>query len=231
MAQRNTIEIWSATFGGRRSFDIEIKSAKEIGAKWESDGHQRNVVLDQIPGWLEPLWGSDQSWLYLRRPEGVWKAKIPPEFTGETPIFLCQRLADDIVGMLSLGRSITGHKGWIRGNRVNAPLDAADRDAESRPEAQGVQVDADLIGSAWGSLRGEDGGKLLVDGGEHFNASPLFHLEGEWLVATDTKSGRRVAYPMHGHRAYRQALEAGNLGLQLGGKWTRSIKVRVDIRS
>lgn len=227
MAERKRVDIWASLFGGRRSFDMEIKIAKEIGAKWEIDGHQRNIIADQIPGWLEPLWGTDGNWLYLRRPEGVWKTRIPDEFQDSTPIFLCQRLGGDIVGMLSLGKSMVGCKGWIRGHSIENPMDAADMDDMGRHES--LLVDADVYSSGWGNALGFDGEEILVDGGGHFDKLPRFKLQGDWLIAEDVGSGRRVAYPLDGYQVHRKALEDGDLWMVLGSKWSKRFEVKIDL--
>src|SRR5471030_584170 len=102
-----TIGRWSALFNGRTSFKDEVGSAIEIGAKWNRSARQRDIILDEIPGWLTPLWGSDRQWLYIRRPEGVWKTKIPPNFEADTPILLYQKRSDAAgarsIGCLSIG--------------------------------------------------------------------------------------------------------------------------------
>lgn len=229
MEKRKPVNIWADLFGGRRSFEVEVNNAKEIGARWESDGIQRNIIVENIPGWLEPLWGTDNNWLYLRRPEGVWKTRIPDGFDGATPIYLCQQIDDDVLGMLSLGQSIFGNKGWIRGISVGQPMDAADMDDLGRHENQ--DVDADFYSPGWGSALGFDGDEMLVDGGGHFNQIPQFWMEGDWLIAEDSNSRRRVAYPLEGYRAHRKALEDGKLWIRLGSKWSHPKEVKIVLRN
>ena len=233
MAQRVSIGSWSRLFGGRRSFALEADRAQAVDPEWLSTPFQRDIVFPKLPGWLAPLWGSDHEWLYLRRPEGVWRARIPKDFCADTPITIHERSllngSETIRGGMGIGRSLTGHSGWIRGSAVDEPIEAADLDGRSRPSSRGFEVDADIVGRPLGEVAAESAERLELRAGDYFARPPAFALDGRWLVATDVQSGLRVAYDigLPGYEFVGEALDAERLWLRFEGRWLASFAVQV----
>ncbi len=231
----STVGRWSAISKGKRSFAEEITHAVTIGARWGRTKHQRDIVLDDIPGWLAPLWGSDDHFLYIRRPEGIWKAEIPRDFEDQTPILLSQNRVDSagsrVVGSLFLGNEIFSKNGWHQGMPKNKGINAFDLDELARPSIQAVKVDVDAIGQdLWEVLPFEDGG-LLVKAGDDFCSEPHFSMNGNWLIAKDKVTGWRIAYPVERETRVHHALLAGRLWLQYRSPWLRKLNVKVLLPS
>ena len=229
----NRVGRWAALFGGRRSFQKEIERAVEIGAHWSKRAGQRDIVVDEIAGWLPPMWGSDEHWLYLRRPEGVWKTRRPQSFEGTTPIVLHQKRpgaagGQGVAGGMVLGASISNQSGWIRGAQTTSPMDAAERDEKALPANRGFDVDADAVDQTWGKHIASEPGRLVVDAGDHFNTVPVFELQREWLMATDAKTGHRVAFQISSE-ARRRHIGRGELWMLFANRWFDGLEVRVVI--
>jgi len=224
---------WTALFGGRRSFQEEIKSAVEIRSQWNQRGSQCDIIVDELPGWLPPMWGSDLDWLYLRRPEGVWKTRIPSDIEDGRANALYQKggvcSGSKLLGGMSMGRSIVGQPGWIKGADVANPRDAASRDEALHPCAQGADVDADALAWWINPWEEEASGVYVLDAGDHFSHPPAFELEGEWLIAIDDANGRRVAYPTED--GLLDLVKDGRLWLRFGSKWLEPFKVQIAVRS
>lgn len=222
---------WTALFGARKTFQEEMAQAVEVDAHWSSQPGQRDVVVDDIPGWLPPMWGSDREWLYLRRPEGVWKARLPPNLSGGTLISLYQRRgagtdASSLFGGMVLGAGISNVAGWVRGRDTANPMSAADRDERASPSARGYDVDADAVASSWGKEVSSEEGKLVLEAGDHFDKPPTFELRDKWIVAEDRQTGLRVAYPFTSS-AMRERIESGQLWLRYSSRWFDGFSVQV----
>lgn len=238
MARPKQMGQWARLFGRKIAFHEEARKAAEIGAAWERDHGQRDIVLDEIPGWLAPLWGVHGDWLYIRRPEGVWKTRIPLGFSHDdvSLIRIHQRApktagAIHTLGGTVIGRSLQSHGGWIQGNAIGKPMDAWEMDERASPAARGFDVEADAVGSAWGALASSEEGRLVVDGGDYFAKPPSFRLVDDWLMASDAETGRTVAFAMHGYAAYAEALKTGKLWLRFESMWLRSFDAQVMLAS
>ena len=220
---------------GKSSFGEDVERAVTIGAKWSRTKHQRDIVLEDIPGWLSPLWGSDDRFLYVRRPEGIWKSEIPRDFEDQTPILLSQSKVDStgsrVIGNLFLGNSIFAQNGWHQGPPTGNGINAFDLDDLARPSTQGAKVEADAIGQdLWEVLTFEDG-DLLVKAGDDFCSEPQFTINGDWLIAKDKDTGWRVAYPVEKETRIHQALVSGRLWLQYRSPWLRKLNIKVSLPS
>lgn len=233
MAKGNQVGEWAKLFGGRRTFSEEIGRAVEIGARWDKYEEQRDVVFDELPGWLPPLWGADREWFYLRRPEGIWKARIPAGFDdGDGAWFSIYCNApkkfgkNKALGGDLIGHSVLGHPGWIEGASVGRPIDAADMDEKALPSARGLDVRADAVASGWGRHAYGDGKRLVIESGDWFAKPPIFRIEGDWLMASDTGTGRTVAFPMVESQALAKALMDGKLWLRFESKWLPAFETK-----
>jgi hypothetical protein len=231
----STVGRWSAISKGNRSFADEVAHAVTIGARWGRTKHQREIVLDDIPGWLSPLWGSDDCFLYIRRPEGIWKAEIPHDFENQTPILLSQNRVDSsgsrVIGSLFIGNNIFARNGWHQGPPINNGINAFDIDDLARPSIQDAKVEADAIGQDLWEVLPFENGDLLVKAGDDFCSEPHFSINGDWLIAKDKNTGWRIAYSVEKETRIHQALLSGRLWLQYRSPWLRKLNVKVSLPS
>lgn len=80
---------WTGLFGRPTLFSEDARAAKEVQAKITAFGvgdlpdfQCVEIAFVGIDGWEPPVWGSDGTWIYLRRPQGVWKARLPGDIDG-----------------------------------------------------------------------------------------------------------------------------------------------------
>jgi hypothetical protein len=221
---------WTSLFKKQTKFNEELSQAREIGARWERSPYQRDIILDEIPGWLPPLWGSDTHWLYIRRPEGIWKTKIPVGFGDSTPILLYQNRTSSAgtrpIGALSIGADLINQGGW-NSAQSKKKASAYEMDLKRHPTKLGVTLDVEAIGQElWEALPSEREG-LLLRAGDDFYDEPIFKLRGDWLIAQDPKTGWQIAYLLESSSDARKALDAGTLWLRFRSPWLRTLDVRV----
>lgn len=238
MTTRNPLGQWTRLFGKPLSFDREVEMAVEIRAEWSFDeeSNQRDIVIDPIPGWPPPMWGSDDAWLYLRRPEGVWKTKLPKDKLLAAPTYLYARVEDSddatlMLGGLALGDDIHCMGGWLRGSQNITRLDAVDVDEHIREAAERENTPANELGGLLDAVVERKPGRMVVDVGDWFDRQPSFEHHGEWLVFLDRQSGRSVGFSLRGCQAVQDAMANGHLWLRFSGQWMRPFLARVDIAS
>ena len=231
MALDKTRGRWTALFNRQTDFSDEIHHAREIGAQWKRSPHQRDIILDEIPGWLPPLWGSDKHWLYIRRPEGIWKARIPADFHDHTPALLYQHRTRSAgmatVGALSIGEDLFDRGGWHSARGSKNIAGAFEKDLERHPSSLGVTLAVDAIGGdLWDALPLKGDG-LLLKAGDDFCSEPAFTMQGDWLIAQDRDTGWTIAYLLEPNSDARKALDDGALWLRFRGPWLRTLDVNV----
>lgn len=234
MAMERKVGRWGGLFGQRMSFQKEILSAKEIGARWsllrEGEWCQLNVELDPVAGWLPPLWGSDDRWLYLRRPEGVWKCAIPDLLDGVSAQLRFRGADGKGLGSVSIGQRIHSMGGWFWSMDTDTPVDAADSDDEVQAWSKQEGAPADQLGGRLDQVLASEPGKTVVKVGDEFAEAPTFQNHGDWLVAAD-KKGWRVAYSLKDCAEALAALGRGELWLSFGSPWMRAWEVKVELAS
>lgn len=221
---------WVKPFGGRRSFAQEISGAEEIHAEWTIKPEYMNVIVDHIDGWVEPLWGSDQNWLYLRRPEGVWKTKIPSDTPHAREAYIYQKNAEGfgVLGGLSIGASIINQGGWIRRAADGELIDAADLDAEESPISHGVELDVQRLRSPCGRELEATRERLILDLGDGFDRAPKFSKQGNWLVAHDVATNQSEAYQMDDDPDLWTEIQSGRLYFCYCSPWMeKAVTVKV----
>ena len=111
---------WLQLFGRPTTFKEDTRRAEQIGSSVElldisasqPDLRYVKIIFDEIPGWEEPLWGTDEKWLYLRRPQGVWKTPLPLEHLGRVGIVYQRRGGGGTHGGTQLGRNFGGKSSW-----------------------------------------------------------------------------------------------------------------------
>lgn len=234
MAIQRKIGRWAGLFGQRVSFQKETLSAKEIDVKWsllcEGDWSQLNAELDPIAGWLPPMWGSDDRWLYLRRPEGVWKFAIPDLGDGASVQLRFRGPDGQSLGSYGIGPQIRSLGGWFWSMDTDNPMDAAGRDDEVQGWAEEEGAPADQLGGLLDQVLTIEPGRTVIKVGDEFAEAPTFQTHGDWLIATDKKDWR-VAYSLRDCQEALAALDRGELWLSFGSPWLRAWAVKVELTS
>lgn len=234
----NRVGLWTGLFDGPREFEYEIKHAKDFDAKWLTLAGPRGIAqsghvdidFNGLPGWLPPLWGSDGTWLYIRRPEGVWRSRIPKNLLVEAPIsFVQNRIGPSgLEGRMFLSTGLTPSEGWM--DRFQKPCAPEEIDGlrDQKRDRQGVEVDfyaPPLVDITF------DGARVVAKVGDLFCDQPHFNVEKDWLVATDARSGQRCAFPLTGlgSEPALSALKEGCLWLSFEGPFLEKFEAKVNV--
>lgn len=230
---------WGALFDAPRTFFQEISIATELDAKWtrdESDGLLVDVVIFGMRGWLPPMWGADEKNLYLRRPEGVWRCSLPDWLSDDAILAIWankdsdnQKRSEEVWGGLMAGARIQRAGGWWSGDQTGSRADASAIDERRHPSFFGLTVDADELGPSLMRTATEEGGFVLAYAGGMFDKPPSFELSGDFLIATDPRSGIRVAYQFPSDSIARLALDEGRLRLIFGSQWLDDYQVDAHV--
>ncbi|WP_124450427.1 hypothetical protein [Paucibacter sp. KBW04] len=229
MVNARQIGRWSKLFGKWLSFEEEVASAREIASKWKLglEGKQLDAVIEPIAGYASPAWGSDSQWLYLRRPEGVWKTRLPQTVEGDW-VMLCQKDANQgVLGALSFKTDFLGDGGWHW--KDEGPLSAREIDDLHMPII-GCPDDATEIWEPLWEVVEIANGRTLLSAGEAFGDEELsFSRSGDWLLAMDASKARNVAFDTSKSKAAKRGLEDGTLWLRLQGEWMQSRDIQVNL--
>ncbi|MDY0747938.1 hypothetical protein SNE35_25780 [Paucibacter sp. R3-3] len=229
MAKSGATGHWTRLFGKALAFHDEIAHAAEISAEWsnDTDPGQWGARIDGLPGHMSFAWGSDSAWIYLRRPEGIWKLRIPDDAQTKT-IVLWQRADSGVAfGQLFIDAPERGSGGWNWDHLSSASC--ADIDAEFEPTSD-CPREAHEEWPAIYAVRRADGQIIVAEAGECSDGRDVdLHLRGEsadWIVGVERNSGRRFALPLSQH-LQASALQ-GKLWLRFSGNWQEAREVRVN---
>ena len=228
MQEQRQLGRWSKLFGGPLHFELEASRAKEIGAVWtpSNDGDQVDIVFDLMDGYVTPAWGSDSTYLYLRRPEGAWKTKLDLSMVGRIGL-IHQRFANGTVSdNVLLGRGFGEKGGWIFS--AMAPATAGEIDSLFALDSLAGKVDADEEGTAlWNFVERSTLRDVVAAGCAFGNDHLDFALANGCLIATDCASKMRVAYDLSKNSEVRKSMEADRLWLRFEGRWMKPVDVKV----
>lgn len=214
---------WTERFQLCENYEAELKAAIEVEHRWKDTGAQVTVELDALPGWLSPLWSLEKGWLYIRRPEGVWKTRLPNERTG-LPVVFCQRFADgSIRGDEFIGENLSSTGGWMRG--PGEPKSPVELDREGSPE--GSNADADEIARPLFNVVENTPERYVMRAGELFERPPKATSDENWVICRDPATGRRIAYGVDSHPQARRALREGRLWLLFSGPYIDPFMIHV----
>lgn len=238
MANGGRAGIWTRAFGGPLDFQQEIAKAQTVEASWvarsDPSGEARtghtDIVLLSLPGWHEPLWAADDRWLYLRRPEGVWKTAIDRSALSRGPSFLVDArfMGRRPAGRMMLGPLFERTDGWR--DKYGEATTALDMDAISDPSAAGVDgpLPFDYIGQPLIEYDG-DAARLIAISRDEFRSAPTFRCVGDWLIATSAEDGLVYGYPLERLPTLRKALNKGHLWIRYQGEFMEPFEVEVAI--
>jgi hypothetical protein len=218
---------WCSLFGSPMSFAQEIKAAKEIEAIVSLFGTQVNVEVAQLlPGWVTPLWGSDDRWLYLRRPEGIWKVRLPVEHAGaRINIYLKDPNHEIRVSGTFIGTDWVNVGGWML--RQCEPSSPEQLDANASP-SKAPGYDVDEIGIPLLNRILTDDGRNLFHAGDAFASVPELWVDRKAVIGKDKASGRRVAFGINGTEAQEVLESGGVLWLRFSGEMLLPVEAKVS---
>lgn len=221
---------WVNPNTGPKSFDEEKTSAIEVGAKWKRGVLGSWIEFDPIPGWKEPLWGSDSQWLYLRRPEGVWRAKLEklPSADGTFDLYIRHPKTNALLGEKTLFPKLANQGGWHRAGGNSAPVSASSRD-QDQSTLLALPVNVDRAKTLVGDVLCYEPQRVVIQMGDSFAKPPIFSIENNWLIAEDIESGFREGYPLGQNTMADSALLEKKLWFSYGSRWMpEPFTVKVD---
>ena len=146
---------WVGNLDRERSFEDEVKLARRVESEWTvmpsaTEGVEPVwlVVVDPLPGWLRPLWACDRRFLYLRRPEGIWKVELPrPLDLKQVQLAIRSTKDNEPRGRMLLGWPDGYASGWTDDDQELVSLAMLD---ERRSTERWIGAEkADFIGSVY----------------------------------------------------------------------------------
>jgi len=166
---------WTALFGPTSSFCDEIAKAVEVRSdlrlrEIEGLGGEFScveILLPDLPGRDEYLWASDKKWLYVRRPEGVWKTGLPIEHLDRICVLRQLAASGKTFGGMQLGRDprdCSNLPGWRR-RREPTTLAAMDF-------PYGLDEAGNEIGPTLSEAVEVAGGRVVMRAGPNFPSRP-----------------------------------------------------------
>lgn len=243
MGTRKSHLTWVGKSGRERGVQEELALARLVNSTWtlrppacEGDEPVWQAVVEPLDGWLKPLWACDEQFLYLRRPEGIWKTPLPKHVRlmrleqAQLSIRSAktrQPMGSMLLGCLDEGKSFD----WRTDDDEPASLSALDLDRS--PERFLGAEQADFIGS-FPHIRKDwsDASRLVIDLGEDASEPPTFDFDGEWLYSIDATNGQVLGYFLDDEAGptIRAALEDGQLWARYHGPFIEEFTVRVAPR-
>jgi hypothetical protein len=222
---------WTALFGPTSSFCDEIAKAVEVRSdlrlrEIEGLGGEFScveILLPDLPGRDEYLWASDKKWLYVRRPEGVWKTGLPIEHLDRICVLRQLAASGKTFGGMQLGRDprdCSNLPGWRR-RREPTTLAAMDF-------PYGLDEAGNEIGPTLSEAVEVAGGRVVMRAGPEFSEPP-----DAWVWLGDTlhasRQGRVVSYPVSPALDLRPTADRGDLWLRFS-TWTHEWADPIDVR-
>lgn len=226
MTNKSSMGRWTALFGAESDYATEIMNASTIASRASVDGDQMDLMVDEsLQGWEDPLWGADRDWLYLRRPEGVWKTRIPRVPRGaELVVWARDPNAPEKRLGISLGDDISPTGGW----RVSRRESMSPQEMDSRVRPRGiVNYPFDELGPPLINVVSRQGANVWIEAGSAFGSPPSLRREGAWIVGTDSETGRTVGFAVPSPSEAEMALDHGQLWLRFGGSVYTSVEAPV----
>lgn len=222
---------WTSLFGRPMSFNEEIKRAIEVSAEirlreiagFEPEHSYVLIVFDNLPGRDEPLWATDDEWLYLRRPEAIWKTRLPFEHLNRIAmIYQTRDHGEKLYGGARLGRNFSHCDGWRR------------RDLKTEPSEldfpYGIDNEGFEIGPTLCKVLEHELGRLVVDAGAAFGESPIRWWASAGKLCAEGKDGRVVAFPIQQPLDFLSRAENKELWLRFtvwAAQWMEPVDAKV----
>ena len=223
---------WTKRFGLDATFAEEARLAAEVPSEilldeesgLEGQFSYARIVLPNLVGRDEPLWATDHEWLYVRRPEGVWKTRLPMQHLGRIGV-LHQRREDGVLyGGTQIGRNFSAKPRW---RRMSLPTSPKELDYPYGFDDAGNEVGPLLFKVVESNLE-----RIVVEAGCEFASPPsAWALLDDGLLATGS-DGRVVAYPIAASLSLRDPALRGKLWLRFAiwsNPWAEPIDALVKV--
>jgi hypothetical protein len=183
------------------------------------------IVVCELPGWDEPLWAADERWLYLRRPEGIWKTLLPLEHLDKIALLYQRRTGSlGLLGGTQIGHNFDQKMRWHRGSQ---PVDPSDLDFPYGFAPDGTEMGPMLAEEA----QGAEPGQVIMAAGPVFGAKPEHCWWSNDCVRARDNNVREILFPVaHGVDLEKFAKE-GSLRLRFASwqaPWMEPFDVKVS---
>lgn len=176
--------LWSKLHGTKASWDSCAKQAEQIELDWSYETPTLIAAMPALKGWRAPLWAIESNQLWLLRPEGVWRAKLPPL---DKTFMLRECSEDGYRGAIFVDPA---KKGKVWRFETGAPVDLDLLDEQVSPPH--IQSFANYIGALQKCGQDADG-VCCIALDDHFEKGPLsLKRHGPWLLASNNQM--TVAY-------------------------------------
>lgn len=206
---------WSGLFNDEMNFRQQVAAAVHVDSDIElvsipglEDDHSYvEIIVGDIPGWDEPLWATDDRWLYLRRPEGIWKTELPLLHLGRKGVIYQRRGNSEIkFGGTQMGQNFNGKSTWHFCRKPTSPMEL---DFPCGRDSDGFELGPMLLDACSGQP-----GMLTLSAGPAFGTPPKsWRFEQRRLVATG-QDGRVVVFPIPESFEIESIAKAGKLCLR-----------------
>lgn len=219
---------WCGLFGSALSFADEIKQAREVPLAVELVGTHANLRVDvSIAGWVVPLWGSDAEWLYLRRPEGVWKARLPLDYADlQASICLRDPNLPQCFGSSGIGSKWVDAGGWFLRDGERCSPGQMDEDSSAR-DVPGY--DMDEVGFPLLDRVSTSDGRAVFLAGDAFSEAPRLWVDRKVVIGEDRSNGRRVGFGINGTEAEAVLANGGAVWLRFCGDFLLPVDALVTV--
>lgn len=222
---------WSAPFDSKLNFGEQVATAKHVNsdielvavAGLENEHSYVEIIVGDIPGWDEPLWATDDRWLYLRRPEGIWKTELPLQHLERKGVIYQRRgNSEKKFGGTQIGSNFNGVEVW---HYCKKPTDPLELDFPYGRDGDGKEIGMMLIDACSGQP-----GTLTLSAGPAFGLPPKsWRFELGRLIAIG-QDERVVVFPIPESFDLEPIAKAGKLWLRfevLTHAWMEPFDVQV----
>lgn len=206
---------WTRLFGRPTTFSEDARKAKEVASTvqlFEIGGfpnyHYVKIIVEAIKGWECPLWATDGEWLYLRRPQGVWKTRLPQAHMDRVGVIAQRRSGSSkIYGGVQIGSGFSNEPTW---HFHMQKVEPEDLDSYYGPYKDGFEAGPPI--ASWIADADE---RVIVDAGDVFAHAPVScHYAGGEVLA-EGPDGRKVRFVVTG-LDLGDVAKAGKLMLRFG---------------
>lgn len=200
---------------GYLTFEQEIDRAilMDAKAKVDSLGQMNLFQTLPLPGWKMPLFAHVGGFLFLRRPEGVWKLPCPSEQDQPTVAHLPSMDGKKFVPF-SVGMPSRDCGRWHR--LSGDPATPEQMDGWGRCPAG---VEADELGAALLNPPKIEGGQVIFEAGDGFTRAPVLTYDGSRWIYGQGQDGRRLAFDALDIPWAQQAIDDGSLMLRFTSRF------------
>ena len=207
---------WTRLFGRPTLFSEDARRAKEVPSSIQLFGVENmpefqyvKIIFEGIEGWERPLWASDGEWLYLRRPQGVWKTRLPKEYLDRIGVIgQAREGSKKTYGGIQIGHDFSNCPAW----HVNMQeIEPEDMDEFYGPLEDGYE-EGPLI-SEWIEDVAQ---RVVVDAGDVFYEPPLSCQFFDGEIRAEGVDGRKVRFVIDSSFDIEPIARQGNLWLRFG---------------